>query len=60
MSGERNPPFHCPYCGETDLRPQPEGRWYCRSCTRTFSVTYHGTGEPGGTQHGTGDPEGTP
>jgi ribosomal protein L37AE/L43A len=42
--GERNPPFHCPYCGETDLRPVPEGRWHCRACLRHFSVSYHGTG----------------
>ncbi|MGN6131886.1 MAG: hypothetical protein ACTHOK_16210 [Nocardioidaceae bacterium] len=43
MSG-RGEPFHCPYCGDDDLRPHaPEegsghGQWECRSCLRAFSL----------------------
>ena len=47
--GERAAPFHCPYCGEQDLRPHetvsetgevasPHGSWECRSCLRAFSL----------------------
>ena len=48
-------PYHCPYCGEEDLRPyEPpsdaetgddvtvRGRWHCADCTRVFVVKYHG------------------
>jgi transposase-like protein len=41
---ERAVPFHCPYCGDEDLRPHaPEegsghGQWECRSCLRAFSL----------------------
>ena len=44
-------PYHCPYCGEEDLRPYaPEddneveikGGWHCADCTRVFAVKYHG------------------
>ena len=33
-------PFHCPYCGEENLRPSEEGHgaWECHSCLRAFSV----------------------
>jgi transposase-like protein len=33
-------PFHCPYCGEEDLRPSEEGHgsWECHACLRAFSV----------------------
>jgi len=42
-------PFHCPFCGETDLWPHevvsdagdvssPHGAWECRSCLRAFQV----------------------
>lgn len=33
-------PFHCPFCGEEDLRPSEAGHtaWECRSCTRVFEV----------------------
>ena len=41
-AGERAVPYVCPFCGEEDLRPQPQGRWHCRSCLRTFSVAFHG------------------
>ena len=39
-------PYLCPYCGEEDLRPEPEGRWHCRACLRLFSVTFHGLLHP--------------
>jgi transposase-like protein len=42
---ERAVPFHCPYCGDEDLRPHeaadgtsPHGSWECRSCLRAFSL----------------------
>lgn len=43
---QRAVPYHCPYCGEEDLRPQPEGRWHCRSCLRLFAVSFHGLARP--------------
>ncbi len=45
---ERVSPFHCPYCGEEDLRPHetedgsPHGAWECRACMRAFSVKFLG------------------
>ena len=45
---ERISPFHCPYCGEEDLRPHetdegsPHGSWECRACLRAFSVKFLG------------------
>lgn len=51
MSGSegRAVPFHCPFCGEEDLRPHevvsqtgevssPHGAWECRACLRAFSL----------------------
>lgn len=40
----RTPPFHCPYCGEEDLRPSDaeSGAWECRACARVFRVTFIG------------------
>ena len=50
MSSEtRVVPFHCPFCGEEDLRPHevvdehgevtsPHGAWECRACLRAFSL----------------------
>ncbi|PRX47229.1 hypothetical protein B0I33_106330 [Prauserella shujinwangii] len=35
-------PFHCPYCGEEDLRPEENGAWLCSSCRRVFSVKFIG------------------
>jgi len=53
---ERAVPFHCPYCGETDLWPhEPDdgstghGQWECRGCLRAFSVKLLGLLRPGGT-----------
>ena len=53
MSG-RGIPFHCPYCGNEDLRPhvtdQPasSGAWECRACLRAFSVKMLGLIPPRG------------
>ena len=48
MSG-RAVPFHCPFCGDEDLRPHlPEdgseghGQWECRSCQRAFKLSFIG------------------
>ena len=42
--GERQVPFYCPYCGDTDLRPDaPEGgSWRCASCARAFQLKFTG------------------
>jgi transposase-like protein len=41
-------PFHCPYCGDEDLRPHGarHGAWECRSCLRTFSLKLLGLIRP--------------
>ena len=37
-------PFHCPYCGDEDLRPHEtesgsaRGAWECRACLRAFTL----------------------
>ena len=37
----RAQPFHCPYCGEDDLRPAEEAEtWACQSCTRVFLLRF--------------------
>ena len=48
MSG-RAVPFHCPFCGDEDLRPHlPEdggeghGQWECRACLRAFKLNLIG------------------
>lgn len=44
MSGGRGIPFHCPYCGDENLRPSEEGpedargAWECHACLRAFSL----------------------
>ena len=40
MSGGRGIPFHCPYCGDENLRPSEEGHgaWECHACLRAFSL----------------------
>jgi ribosomal protein L37AE/L43A len=42
MSGERQVPFFCPYCGEENLRPASSdaGEWECRACSRGFSLKF--------------------
>ncbi|WP_399084265.1 hypothetical protein ACGH2B_04195 [Streptomyces sp. BBFR2] len=46
---ERAAPFHCPYCGDEDLRPgeAPSERgtgaaWECRACNRAFRLKFLG------------------
>ncbi|AOP49199.1 hypothetical protein [Streptomyces lydicus] len=48
---ERAAPFHCPYCGDEDLRPSEEGHgaWECRSCSRAFRLKFLGLLAPGAT-----------
>jgi transposase-like protein len=49
---ERAVPFHCPYCGDEDLRPHetetgsPHGAWECRACLRAFSLKMLGLVAP--------------
>ena len=54
---ERAVPFHCPYCGEEDLRPHevvseagvvssPQGRVDCRGCLGYFSLMLLGVVRP--------------
>jgi predicted RNA-binding Zn-ribbon protein involved in translation (DUF1610 family) len=42
----RAQPFHCPYCGEEDIRPGPGTIWHCRSCDRRFDLRFIGLGAP--------------
>jgi predicted RNA-binding Zn-ribbon protein involved in translation (DUF1610 family) len=44
VSGERQVPFYCPYCGEEDLRPTgPDGGdWRCGACARAFGLRFAG------------------
>lgn len=37
-------PFHCPYCGDEDLRPHESGHgaWECHSCLRAFKLNMIG------------------
>ena len=47
-TGARAVPFHCPYCGDEDLRPHGEthGEWECRSCQRAFKLGFIGILNP--------------
>jgi len=49
---ERAVPFHCPYCGDEDLRPHDAtpGSWECRACQRAFSLKLLGQLRPGEVQ----------
>ncbi|MDV6012077.1 Insertion element protein [Haloechinothrix sp. LS1_15] len=55
MTG-RATPFHCPYCGEEDLRPAEDdgsgaevaGAWLCADCRRVFTVSFVGLSLPPG------------
>jgi hypothetical protein len=60
---ERAVPFHCPFCGETDLWPHedvaadgavtsPHGSWDCRGCLRAFSLKMLGIVRPSGAPGG--------
>ncbi|UGQ15715.1 hypothetical protein LO772_09285 [Yinghuangia sp. ASG 101] len=41
---ERAAPFHCPYCGDEDLRPHEAGHgaWLCGACRRAFTLKFLG------------------
>lgn len=46
---ERAAPFHCPYCGDEDLRPSEDdghGSWGCMSCSRAFQLKFLGLLRP--------------
>ena len=51
---ERAVPFHCPYCGDEDLRPHEtddgpgHGTWECRACLRAFQLKMLGMIPHGG------------
>ena len=60
---ERAVPFHCPYCGDGDLRPHelvsedgeitsPHGTWECRACLRAFSLKMLGLIRPASQHQG--------
>jgi ribosomal protein L37AE/L43A len=53
---ERAVPFHCPYCGEEDLRPHEaqHGAWECRACLRAFSLKLLGLLRPPAPARGVG------
>ena len=48
MTGERQVPFFCPYCGEESLRPAgPEaGDWECDACARGFTLRFTAVSRP--------------
>jgi len=50
---ERAAPFHCPYCGDEDLRPSEAGHgaWECHGCRRAFQLKFLGLLSPGGAAH---------
>ncbi|WP_030262329.1 hypothetical protein [Streptomyces sp. NRRL B-24484] len=58
---ERAAPFHCPYCGDEDLRPSEAGHgcWECASCRRAFQLKFLGLLRPDGTTGTTGTTTGT-
>jgi hypothetical protein len=41
---ERATPQYCPYCGDEDLRPEPDSHraWHCRACARAFELAFLG------------------
>jgi transposase-like protein len=57
-------PFHCPYCGDGDLRPHESeegsshGAWECRSCLRAFKLTMIGQLRPPKNVTATAHPKG--
>jgi transposase-like protein len=53
---DRAVPFHCPYCGDEDLRPRESrhGEWECRSCLRAFSLKLLGLLRPPAPARGVG------
>jgi hypothetical protein len=45
-AGARAQPFHCPYCGEGELRPAGDGH-HCPDCDRRFALAFLGLGAAG-------------
>ncbi|MGI5340698.1 hypothetical protein ACQEVS_26530 [Streptomyces sp. CA-181903] len=58
---ERAAPFHCPYCGDEDLRPHEEGHgaWECAACNRAFQLRFLGLLSRGPAAGATGAQRGT-
>ncbi|MEU7295823.1 MULTISPECIES: hypothetical protein [Streptomyces] len=56
---ERAAPFHCPYCGDEDLRPneQGHGAWECAACSRAFQLKFLGLLAPGTSSNNAGGKE---
>jgi len=39
----RATPFYCPYCGETDIRPEEaHGEYHCVICDRVWKLAFRG------------------
>jgi hypothetical protein len=55
----RAQPFHCPYCGEADLRPLARGLHHCPDCDRRFALRFDGLGADDGTHPTTTNEETT-
>ncbi|NLU65876.1 hypothetical protein [Streptomyces sp. HNM0574] len=61
---ERAAPFHCPYCGDEDLRPsEADARgkgaaWECAACNRAFALSFLGLLSKGLAQRVPDAPEG--
>ena len=58
-AASRAVPYHCPYCGDEDLRPHEteegashHGEWECRGCLRAFSLKMLGLVRPQGLGQG--------
>lgn len=63
MSGaSRGIPFHCPYCGDENLRPSEEGHgaWECHACLRAFTLKMLGMVARPTLSAGTPEPDGLP
>lgn len=57
---ERAAPFYCPYCGDEDLRPSPDGHgaWECHACNRAFQLRLIGLLAEGFTHQSADTPHG--
>ena len=39
----RATPYYCPYCGETDIRPdEARGEYHCTICDRLWKLSFRG------------------
>ena len=49
----RAQPFHCPYCGEPDIRPtEQHGVWHCLTCDRRWRLAFLGLSGLGAEEEG--------